>query len=410
MKPELIQLLLNKEFYESNKHRVSARMFEDTDYLPIYKCIQEAHEKTDLDITVQDVSALYDLRNPTESYAKKENVRILLRELQERPALSLGIAEEVLQSSWRQEIARDIMDIGNDILNGYTKDLSTLRNLIESTSQDFTPDLGIKPCPNDVFELWDMLEDKKKWKFNIRALQKRVSGVSPGQLFIIFARPNTGKTAAHVSLCYGPEGFAEQGADVHTFVNEEQSWRTQIRSFCCYAGVDNDEFEEDENVRKFAAQEWRPIKDYCHLHDAHETSIEKLDVYCEIHKPDIIVVDQLDKIAINGTFSRTDERLREIYRQARNIAVRHNLVFIAVSQASADAEGKTRLNPTDMEGSKTGKYAEADLIVGIGKHDMSGVDEEPDMTRHLTVGKNKITGWHGTLICEIQPKRSRYID
>ena len=67
------------------------------------------------------------------------------------------------------------------------------------------------------------------------------------------------------------------------------------------------------------------------------------------------------------------------------------------------------MNPTEMEGSKTGKFAEADLIIGIGRHEY-GVDEDPDYTRHLCVGKNKISGWHGTIVCLIEPRISRYVD
>jgi hypothetical protein len=60
-----------------------------------------------------------------------------------------------------------------------------------------------------------------------------------------------------------------------------------------------------------------------------------------------------------------------------------------------------------MEGSKIGKAAEADLIIGIGKH-ASMDDDEPDLSRFLTVSKNKLSGWHGTIVCCIDPDISRY--
>ena len=48
-----------------------------------------------------------------------------------------------------------------------------------------------------------------------------------------------------------------------------------------------------------------------------------------------------------------------------------------------------------MEGSRTGKAAEADLMVLIAKNPpVEGQDEE-DTQRHLNVVKNKLTGWHG---------------
>lgn len=408
MKPELIQLLLRKDFYEANKHKVRRSMFEDSDYLPIYKCIIEAHEKSpDNDVTVQDISALYEVRNPTESRAKMENVRILLRELQDKPPLSLEIADEVLAHAWRQEIGRDIANIGLEIEDGAISDLTPIKRILEKTKDDFMPAMDIQACSKDVFELLKQTSNDNRWNFNIRALRDKLPGVAGGELCIIFARPETGKTASHVSFCYGPDGFAEQGAKVHTFVNEEPAARTMVRAMSSFTGLTREEIFEDPH---FVAQEWKVIKDRVEMYDAQGTSIEQIDAYCENHKPDVLVVDQLDKVQVAGNFSRTDEKLREIYTQAREIAKRHDLALIAISQASADAEGKTKLNPSEMEGSKTGKFAEADIIIGIGKHDSSGVDEDPDYTRHLTVGKNKITGWHGTIICEIQPKLSRYVD
>ena len=407
MNKELIQLLLNKEFYESNKHRVRNSMFDDSDYKPIYKSIVRAHEITDDDITPQDVAEIYEVDNPAETRAKKDNIRILLRELAEATPLSISVAEEVLSRVWKKEIGRDIANIGTQISHGLIHDLSSIKRLIEKTSEDFTPQIDIKPCTKDVFELLKETEDDTRWTFNVRALRDKIPGVAGGELMILFARPETGKTAAHVSLCYGPEGFAEQGASVHTFVNEEKASRTMLRAMSSFTGVTKEEIYEDP---KFVANEWRIIHDNVNMYDAQGVSIEQIDAYCENHKPDVLVVDQLDKVQVFGNFSRTDEKLREIYTQAREIAKRHNTALIAISQASADAEGNTRLNPSEMEGSKTGKFAEADIIIGIGKHDTSGIDDEPDYTRHLTVGKNKITGWHGTVICEIQPKLSRYVD
>jgi hypothetical protein len=77
-----------------------------------------------------------------------------------------------------------------------------------------------------------------------------------------------------------------------------------------------------------------------------------------------------------------------------------------MSQASNEARGKTRLSPFEMEGSKIGKSAELDLIIGIGALESDG---EPDMTRYLTIGKNKLNGYHGTVTCYLQGEISRYV-
>ena len=59
-----------------------------------------------------------------------------------------------------------------------------------------------------------------------------------------------------------------------------------------------------------------------------------------------------------------------------------------------------------MEGSKLGKAAESDIMLGIGR--MNDAEMPDDPTRWITVMKNKISGWHGTIICSLNQKTSRY--
>lgn len=404
MKHELIQLLLSKDFYNNNKHRVRASMFDDSDLKPLYFTVVQAHERMEGDLSVTDLSALFEIENPTLTRAKRDNIKLLLEEIAEKPAMSVDVAEEVLQKNWQQEVGRDLANMGLGIAEGSIDTLSPVKTLLEKVKDDFTLDSEVKECSKDVHEILEETSDDARWKFNIRTLDYHVPGIAAGELAIFFARPETGKTAFHISLAYGPGGFAEQGAKVHTMVNEEPAKRTMLRAMSAWSGMNKDEIRDDP---EFCAAEWRSILDNVNMFDAQGTSIEEIDAYCERHKPDVLVVDQLDKVDVSGNFQRTDEKLRAIYTQAREIAKRHELAFIAVSQASADAEGKTRLNPTEMEGSKTGKFAEADMIIGIGRHSY-GMDDEEDYTRHLTLGKNKISGWHGTVVCTIQPKISRY--
>ena len=78
--------------------------------------------------------------------------------------------------------------------------------------------------------------------------------------------------------------------------------------------------------------------------------------------------------------------------------------------SKADAEKKSRLSFTMMEGSKIGKAAESDLILGLGRHNAEMETNEPDHTRFVTISKNKLSGWHGTIICNIEPEVSRYVE
>ena len=235
-------------------------------------------------------------------------------------------------------------------------------------------------------------------------LKENIGGVGPGNLMIAFARPETGKTAFWVSLVAGPNCFAEQGAVVHAFINEEPAVRTQMRAISCFTGLNKEQIIEDKAKTH---EEWKKIKDNIKMIDTVDWTIQDIDSHCEKYKPDIIIIDQLDKINVSGTFARTDEKLRAIYTSAREIAKRRECVVIAISQASADAHNRDHISFDMMENSKTGKAAEADLIIGIGNR--SSNDPTNNM-RILNVSKNKITGWHGDPAVTIDKYISRYDD
>jgi hypothetical protein len=65
-----------------------------------------------------------------------------------------------------------------------------------------------------------------------------------------------------------------------------------------------------------------------------------------------------------------------------------------------------------LEGSKTGKAAEADLMVLISKNPVLDVsdDDADDSQRYLIIAKNKLKGgWHGKITCELDGARAQYL-
>ena len=154
-----------------------------------------------------------------------------------------------------------------------------------------------------------------------------------------------------------------------------------------------------------ASIKWAEVRQNIKILDTVDWSLDDVDEFVQKENPDILVVDQLDKVNVKGSFARTDEKLRAIYTGAREIAKRNKCCVVAVSQASADGHGKLQLSFDMMEGSKTGKAAEADVIIGVGHNPLHSSGEN---YRELAISKNKITGWHGKLGCVIVPHLSRY--
>ena len=367
MEKELIKLLFNKKFYTKNKTKLSKEFFTNGTG-DLYETIEHAHEDSDKDLSINEVSSLHmDVYNPATTRAKKENFDALVNEIKELELPNETIASNIIRALYKRRIANKIAVLATEIYNGKDSDFSEIKKELEISFDDIDKD-EYEYVTSDVSSLIDKLKDNTKWKFNLSSLKENVNGVGEGNLAIIFARPESGKTAFWVNLVAGINGFASQGAKVCALINEEPAIRTQMRLINAHTGMTFDEIRAEE-------------------------------------KPDILVIDQLDKVNVKGNFARTDEKLRAVYTGAREIAKRNNCCVIAISQASADGHGKLELTFDMMEGSKTGKAAEADVIIGVG---VNGMTEEN--VRGLYISKNKITGWHGQIVCMIQPELSRYYD
>ena len=401
MEQQLIKLLMHREFFNANKHRVMRSMFPN-ELGDLYDVIMDSHTSYERDLSSQEVREIYRVSNPTATRAKRDAVAEVLYDIEQLPKIGTDVATDVLNKMWQQEIGRNIADLGLAIMEGSPEKLHDIKSLIEKSEKGFVPEDELTPVTTDVNTLLEHVDNEDCWEFNIPSLSKSVRGGKAGEFMIAFARPEIGKTAFYVSLVASPNGFCSQGADVHIITNEEPARRTMLRAVSAYTG-----FTEKDiyNNRSQASEKFTEISANITMIDNVDASIEWLDKYCQENTPDILIVDQLDKINVTGTFARTDEKLRSIYTKYREICKRHNLFGIGISQASADAEGKTNVTYAMMENSKTGKAAEADLIIGIGKSDVTDND---DKRRYLTVSKNKLTGFHGRVVCNLDTEMSRY--
>ena len=399
---QLINLLLDKDFYEENKGRVSKTMFTNGTGT-LYETITKAHENSDNSLTIEEIATLHtEVYNPALTRVAKDNFNELLEEIKkEKP--NKKIATTILKELHKQTIAKKIAVMATEMYNNTNDTIFTdIQTLIDDS--DGVNKEEYDNVTDDIPLLLESLKDNTKWKFNLSGLRDKVNGIGDGNFLIVFARPESGKTAFWVNMVAGQGGFASQGAKVCALINEEPAIRTQMRLVNAHTGMSFAEIKENPTK---AGQLWSQIKSNMRILDTVDWSLDKIDSYVAKEKPDILIIDQLDKVHVTGTFARTDEKLRAIYTGAREIAKRRSCALVGVSQASADASGKMDLTFDMMENSKTGKAAEADVIIGVGFRNQLDIDQD---IRSIAVSKNKITGYHGKMTCKIIPELSRYID
>ena len=398
---------MDKEFYDEHRGAKCPDRLFSKDARKIKQAIDKAMERYNRSVTPDEIEALFMTANPTFTTAQKAVYNGLFNRIKKEQAMGADIAQEVLSKLFQQVIGEDIANLGLDYVNGDRSSIEPLRSLLEKYGDDFTPNLNIEWDDIELDTLLEKNDLEARWSFNIPTLTKVIEGINAGHLIEVGARPNTGKTSFHASLIASPQGFAHQGANCIILCNEESAHRVGARYLTAATGMTMQDIRKNPSR---ARDLYAPVKERIKIKDATGRDMAWVESVCKSYKPDVVLLDMGDKFATTGGFARTDEALKANAVYARQIAKQHECAMFYMSQLSADAEGRIELNQSMMEGSRTGKAAEADLMLLIAKNPTTTVDgDEEDTQRHINIVKNKLTGWHGRVECHLEYKTARYV-
>ena len=396
---------MDKKFYDDHRgSRCPNRLFSK-DAQKIKTTLDKAMERYSRTVTPDEVEALFLANNPSMTTAQKGAYGALFRQIKGEKPMGKDVAQEVLSKLFQQIIGEDIANLGFDYVNGSQSSLEPLRNILEQYADDFTPTMNIEWDDISIETLLAKNDLEARWTFNIPSLCRKVEGINAGHLVEIGARPNTGKTSFHASLVAGPRGFAEQGAKCIVLCNEEGYHRVGARYLTSGTGMDLHQVKDNPSQ---AHSIYSRLKENIRIKDTTMSDMNWVESAVKSTKPDIVILDMGDKFATYQGFARADEALKACAVHARQIAKQYDCAVLYMSQLSAEAEGKVVLNQSMMEGSRTGKAAEADLMILIAKNPQVEGQDEEDAQRHLNIVKNKLSGWHGTVHCELDYKLARY--
>ena len=406
MELALLRSLMDKEFYDEHRGAKCPDRLFSKDARKIKQSIDLAMDRYERTLSPDEIEALFISSHPSMTTAQKQAYSILFKTIKKEQPLGGDVAQEVLSKLFQQVIGEDVANLGFDYVNGVQTSLEPLRLLLEQYNDDFTPDLNVEWDDIEIETLLAKNDLEARWHFNIPSLTRMIHGVNAGHLIEVGARPNTGKTSFHASMIASPNGLAHQGANCIILCNEEGSHRVGARYLTAATGMTMQQVKQNPSK---ARDLYAPIKDKIKIKDATGRDMSWVESVCKSYKPDVLLLDMGDKFARTQGFARADESLKANAIHARQIAKQHECAVFYMSQLSADAEGKVLLNQSMMEGSRTGKAAEADLMILIAKNPPKQEDgEEEDLQRHLNIVKNKLTGWHGMITCELNYKLGRY--
>lgn len=401
LEKQVLSYLLYKDFYDRVKNIVTRDMFEGR-LVTLFDTITFAHKTYDsLDIHPSQLAALVNDRNPAMPKSAMFEIYEVIDSLPNRMSDAGDLEYDVVKNFWVRDRARQIGEKAIAIFTGESEHFGELKTLIDMVEDGRMSD---KTTYSELDKgLSQLLEEEvgdPDFPFDWDVLSDMLPGMDRGNLGILFARPEVGKTTFCAFLA---ANYIRNKQKVVYWANEEPAEKIKMRIIQSFFAQTR---EEMKNASAELDETYlRDIDPYLTVMDSVGTSMEELNEYAQLNEPDVMFCDQLDKFRVAGEFNRGDERLKETYVLAREIAKRNKLLVWSVSQASYEAHDRQFIDYSMLDGSRTGKAGEADVIIGIGK---TGTSEEENTVRHICVSKNKLNGWHGMINCHIDVHRGVY--
>jgi len=396
---KVLGFCLKHDFFNKVKNILEEDMFSGQTK-ELFKTILFAQTNYEKDLTKDELFALHVDRHPAMPATTKKDVMSIVHALPP-DANNHDLQMDVVKNFWMRDRARLIGEKAISIFTGQDVDFGELQRIMDTVEDGRMENkTTYTECDLDLEELLDDVAGEPDFPFDWNIIGDVLQGMWRGNLGIIFARPEVGKTTFCAYLC---SKYVKQKKTIIYWANEEPAKLVKLRMIQSYFAITKEEM--NSNRRKYIALYREHIKPYLRIMDAVGTSIEEINDFAQLNKPDIMFCDQLDKFKVRGEFGRGDERLKEIYVLAREVAKRNNLLMWAISQASYDAHDRAFIDYAMLDNSKTGKEGEADVIIGLGK---TGSSEVENNVRHICISKNKINGWHGMLNCNIDVEHGIY--
>lgn len=299
------------------------------------------------------------------------NVERELRELHRRQVgikLSLALAN----GSPQEEVGKIIRDYsaGGDSLEHSDKE-----SLVDVLCTD---DLTSEDKSNvDYIRLWP------------KQLNDRLDGGAlRGHHVLLFARPETGKTLMAINLC---AGFLHQKLNVLYVANEEPvaDIRDRIRGRLLKSSKGLVRSLRQESARRLSEMELGTLRI---TEGTSFQGVRTLLGNAGAAKIDVVVLDQVRNMRLKSD-SRTAE-LEAAGIEARAIAKDFNVLVVSVTQAGDSATNKVYLEMSDVDSSKTGIPASADLMIGLGSNEGMRANGQIG----ISLPKNKLSGLHDRFV------------
>jgi len=258
----------------------------------------------------------------------------------------------------------------------------------------------------DVSEFIESLEVKNRIPIAPRELNDAFKGgLIRGSHLLIYAPPETGKTAMAINIAYAMACTkrSREGHKVLYVGNEESADMYLNRMLCRFTQWNLEEVKTDRTEAMVLARE-RGWANLIFVHMSPGTVAQVKALILE-HKPDAVIIDQLSNLILGkGKEPEKTQLLEKLAYTMRMFYSKHKIAGISMSQAAETAIGKLYLSIKDVYYSNIGVQGMTDAMIGIG------MNHEYDVMnrRVLNITKNKLGGEHKTIIVQLNKDISAF--
>ena len=268
---QVIGFCLNIDFFNKVKNKIDRTMF-DNELKDIFDTIVYSHTKYDRSLSVPELSTIFNDRNPAMPDSARNRVQDMIVQLV-APKESDELHTDIVNNLWLRDKARQIGEKALDIFTGDSDEFGELKKLIESVDDGRIGDKTTYTIVDkDLNELLSEEAGDNDFPFTFNLINENIKGLDRGNLGILFARPEVGKTTF---CCFLASSYIRQGFHVVYWANEEPAARIKLRIIQSYFGLTKEEmvtqrFELLEIYKK-------EIEPYLTIMDSVGTSIEEVD-------------------------------------------------------------------------------------------------------------------------------------
>jgi replicative DNA helicase len=265
--------------------------------------------------------------------------------------------------------------------------------------------MGVKDIVKSSFGTIDVLFDRGKSVTGVETgfvdLDTLTSGLQPGELIILAARPSLGKTALALNIA---AHAAIQGNPVGIFSLEMSKESLLIRLLCAEARIDSHKlrtgFSSRDDWGRMTQALGRLAEAPLYIDDAPALSIMQIRARARRMKAEkglsMIVVDYLQLITGAGRFENRTQEVSYISRSLKSIAKELHVPVLALSQLSRAPEERPGHRPQLSDLRESGSIEQdADVVLFIFRQDVykrADEDEEggePAGKTELIIGKQR---------------------